>query len=203
MAMPLDRRLRSAFDRAASIIEPDVERYLQQTTRLGARRRAELPLGTLLAASAVVVALLVVTGIPGTPSEGAGGPSPTGVGSSSSPSGDLGPVVGTYTVSIQASDPGAATEGLDLAGTWSMTLLGSGVMDVLPPETFEGSRATGHTFSIDGETFLTDLYYNDYCNSVGMYGWERIGDTLALTVVDDACGLRRTLLGTRAWSTTP
>ena len=36
--MPTDRDLRNGFDRAASHLEPDVQRHLHQTLRHGRRR---------------------------------------------------------------------------------------------------------------------------------------------------------------------
>jgi hypothetical protein len=198
MAMPMDNRLRNAFDRAASTVDADVERHLEQTIRRDARRRTELPLGPLLAASAVVLALVVSIRLLGAPSSGPGG-IPATPGPSGSGPGAIAALAGGYTVTLLDSDPGIVTAGLVLSGTWSMTVHPSGVVDVVPPETFEGSRAAGHTFSLDGTTLRTDLYYNDYCGSIGTYTWDASGERLVLTVVDDGCGIRRTVLATRAW----
>ena len=84
-----------------------------------------------------------------------------------------------------------------------MTLLPSGELELAPPPGFEGSRAEGHTFSLDGSTFRTDLYFNDYCSTVGTYTWTAASDTLLLAVADDGCQLRATLLATRAWDLAP
>ena len=107
-------------------------------------------------------------------------------------------------VRLDPADPGVAD--LGLAGTWSMTLAADGTIDLAPPSSFAGSRATGHTFSLAGSMFRTDLYYNDYCNSVGVYAWTRSNGELTFTSSSDGCAIRMTLLGTHPWSegaTTP
>lgn len=189
--MPLDRRLRDAFDRAASTVEPDIELHLDETLRRASRPHPALVLGTVLAASAATIAFIVVIRLLGVPSGGIGGPS---MSSQASPA-----VVGTYSVTLRESDEGVVTSDLTLVGTWSMTLQPSGVMELVPPATFEGSRASGHTYSIDGSSMRTDLYYNDYCSSIGTYAWEVTPDGLTLTVADDECEIRRTILATRDW----
>jgi hypothetical protein len=195
--MPLDRRLRDAFDRAASAADPDVELHLEQTIRRASRPRAGSVVGTVLAASAATVAFVVLVRLLGAPS-GVGGPSPSAEPSLSS-TGPNGAVVGTYSATLGEGDAGVVTSGLSLVGTWTMTLHPSGVMELAPPASFEGSRASGHTYSLDGSTLRTDLYYNDYCSSIGAYAFEVTADGLALTVTDDACEIRRTILATREW----
>lgn len=196
--MPLDRRLRDGFDRAASTVDPDVEMHLEQTLQRAARSRTASVAGTVLAASAATLAFIVVIRLLGAPDGGVGGPSPSAQPSPSS-TGLNGAVVGTYSVTLNEADTGVATAGLSLVGTWSMTLGPSGAIELIPPASFEGSRATGHTFSLDGSTLRTDLYYNDYCTSIGSYMWDVTADGLTLTVADDACEIRRTILATREW----
>lgn len=195
--MPLDRRLRDAFDRTASTVDPDVELHLEQTLQRASRPRATSVVGTVLAASAATVAFLVLVRLLGAPG-GVGGPSPSAETSPSS-TGPNGAVVGTYSVILNEGDTGVVTSGLSLVGTWTMTLEPSGAIELVPPESFEGSRASGHTYSLDGSMLRTDLYYNDYCTSIGSYAWDVTADGLTLTISDDACEIRRTILATREW----
>ena len=198
MALPRDRRLRVAFDRAASTVDPDVELHLDQTLHRASRPTPASVMGTVLAASAATVAFIVFIRLLGVPTGGVGGPS-TSPQPTPACSGPNGVVVGTYSVTLRDSDAGVVTSDLTLAGTWSMTLQPSGAMELVPPATFEGSRASGHTYTLDGSTLRTDLYYNDYCSSIGTYAWEASADGLVLMVADDECVLRQTILATRAW----
>lgn len=197
--MPLDQRLRETFERTTAAYEPDVELRLDATLRRGLRPQRQTGFGSMLAAAAGVVVLVVVVRL-------AGGQLIDPGASTSSPGASPAPndaIAGSYTVTLLASDPGVATGDLDLTGTWSMTLLPSGEMELAPPPDFEGSRAEGHTFRLDGSTFRTDLYFNDYCSTVGTYTWTAASDTLLLAVAEDGCQLRATLLATRAWDLAP
>jgi hypothetical protein len=196
MAMSLDRRLREAFDRIASTVDPDIDLNLERTLERSARPLLASALGPLMAASVATVALVIGVRLLMMPIQEPGGPSAAPVGPSQSDT--MAAVAGAYTVTLVDADPGVATADLTLAGTWSITLGTNGVMELVPPPTFEGSRAAGHTFNLDATTLRTDLYYNDYCNSIGTYTWAKTGDTLILTVVEDDCAIRRTLLATRA-----
>ena len=191
--MPLDDRLRTAFDRAASAVEPDTEARLERT--LGRRNRGGQNSGleNLLAATVVVAALVVGVRLLGIDTIGPGTPPET-----SSP-GSGAAIVGSYQVTLLPSDPGVVVDGVSFAGTWTLALRDTGVLEIEAPPTFEGSRAQGHTFSLDGSTFRTDLYFNDYCSSLGTYGWTRSDGNLRLDVMADGCAVRRTLLATRPW----
>ena len=197
--MPLDERLRETFERTAAAHEPDVELRLDATLRHGLRPQRQTGFGSLLAAAAGVVILVVVVRLaggqlfdPGTPTSSPG----------SSPTVNDA-VAGRYTLTLLASDPGVTTGDVGLTGTWSMTLLSSGEMELAPPPEFEGSRAEGHAYSLDGASFRTDLWFNDYCSTVGTYTWSVEPETLLLVVADDGCQLRATLLATRAWDLAP
>jgi hypothetical protein len=90
-------------------------------------------------------------------------------------------------------------DGLSFAGRWTLVMRDSGVLELEAPPAFEGSRAQGHTFSLDATMLRTDLYFNDYCSSLGTYRWILSGGNLRLDVVADDCAVRRTLLATRPW----
>jgi hypothetical protein len=191
--MPLDDRLRTAFDRAASAVEPDTEVRLERTLRQRTRGGQESGLGSLLAAAAVVAALVVGVRLLGIEVTGPGAPTAT-----SSPGGAAA-IAGSYQVTLLASDPAVVVDGLSFTGRWTLVLRDSGVLEIEAPPTFEGSRAQGHTFSLDASMLRTDLYFNDYCSSLGSYRWTLSGDNLRLDVVADDCAVRRTLLATRQW----
>jgi hypothetical protein len=53
-------------------------------------------------------------------------------------------------------------------------------------------------FSLTGDRFRTNLFYNDYCDSIGSYVWNRAA-SLSFTSVDDSCSIRKTLLATTPW----
>ncbi|OGO53553.1 MAG: hypothetical protein A2V84_01185 [Chloroflexi bacterium RBG_16_70_13] len=186
--MSLDRRLRGALGRAAQTVEPDTDERLRIVLDRG-RARREQPLGLALIGAATIVVLLIGTrylpGIQGPGVVPAASPDPRAA------------VAGTYAVTLQPSDPGVT--GLGLAGIWSITLQPSGAIDLEPPATFEGSAATGHTFAIEGDSFRTDLYYNDYCDSVATYGFVSTSSSLTFTARGDTCEIRLALLATRPW----
>jgi hypothetical protein len=203
----LEPRLRDALRAEAASIDPDIEGSLD-TVRRRATRRAPIPPLAFLGLAAVLVVILVVRA--GTSAPLGAGPSaapqptvpaPSGsVPAISSPGGAITypAVAGTYSLTL-GPEPGVAANGL--AGLWTMTLEPSGVLDVTPPATFraEGVAPTGNAFTQTGRQLRTNLFYNDYCNSIGTYAWQRSGGQLTLTVVDDACVVRRTLLATTPW----
>ena len=197
--MPLDQRLRETFERAASAYEPDVELRLDATLRRGLRPQRQTGFGSVLAAAAGVVVLVVVVRLAGGQLFGPG--APTSSPGDSRAANDA--IAGRYAVTLLASDPGVTTGDLDLTGAWSMTLLPSGEMELVPPPDFEGSRAEGHAYSLEGASFRTDLWFNDYCSTVGTYTWTAASGTLRLAVADDGCQVRATLLATRAWDLAP
>ena len=100
---------------------------------------------------------------------------------------------------LDAAD--AAVKRDALAGAWTMRLESSGAIDLSPPPTFTpgANGLSGIAFSLSGDRFRTDLFYNDYCGSVGTYVWSLAGGHLTFTSVDDACSIRRTLLTSTPW----
>jgi hypothetical protein len=88
---------------------------------------------------------------------------------------------------------------------WTMRLEPNGTVLLSPPATFlpGASGLSGVAFSLTGDRFRTNLFYNDYCNSIGNYVWSRAAGGLTFTSVDDTCAIRRTLLATTAWRPAP
>jgi hypothetical protein len=202
--MSLDRRLRDELRREAAAIEPDVERHLG-AVEARAGRRGGIGASTLLLAAAIVVAAIILR-VPDPRLSGevgsSGSPSPV-ASSSPSPSpsapATYPEIAGTYVAMLDAAD--AAVKRDALGGEWTMRLQPEGVVFLSPPASFVpgASGLSGIAFSMVGDRFRTNLFYNDYCNSIGTYAWSRAGNTLMFTQVDDTCSIRRTLLATTPW----
>jgi hypothetical protein len=205
--MGLDRRLREELGRDAARIETDVERNLG-AVEARSRRRNDLPrTGLLLAAAIIAVAVLFRIGEPRSdtgvgPASSPTAPRPSTVPSPSGPA-TYPQIAGTYTVSLDPTVPAVARDGL--GGLWTMRLQRDGLVLISPPATFAPGNAglTGIAFSLAGDRFRTNLFYNDYCNSVGTYTWALQAGRLSLTPVDDTCSIRRSLLATTPWSISP
>ena len=204
--MAFDRRLREELRRDAARIDADVERNLG-AVEARSRRRNDLPTTGLLAAAAIVVlAVLFRVGEPRSDTAAGPGSSPTAPSSAApSPSGaaTYPQIAGTYTVSLDPTDPAVVREGV--GGSWTMRLQPDGLVLMSPPATFAPGNAglTGIAFSLTGDRFRINLFYNDHCNSVGTYTWALQAGRLSLTPVDDTCSIRRTLLATTPWHTSP
>ena len=196
--MSFDRRMRDAMRRISDTSDLDVETRLERTIEQSVTPRAGLPMGMVLATVlAVLVIAISVPALGGLVGPGVGA-SPTLPLATTSPAVSI---AGAYTTTLAAdvADP----EGAGLAGVWTMTL-GSGLtIDVTPPPDFTGSHATGHAYAIEGDTFETDLWFNDICDSIGRYRWSLTGDVLTLVVSDDPCETRRTVLATQPWDVQP
>jgi hypothetical protein len=193
----IDRRLRRDLERDAERIHIDVER------NLGAVQARARPRGvsTWLPAVGAAVVLVAIAVRFGTPAPVAGPsvePSPSG-GIASRDAG-FAAIAGTYRVSLET---GAETP--SVSGTWSMRLVDDGEVALTPPATFAGASLapTGVSFSVSGDRLRTDLFYNDYCRSIGTYTWALASDRLTLVPVDDECAIRRALLGTLPWTRLP
>lgn len=206
--VPLDRRIRDELQRAAETIHPDVERNLGAVE---ARvRRGEGVSISLLLVAAVVVLIVVSTRLGGGPSDSAGpgaSPAPSSTPASSTSSSPLAvsylQIAGTYVVTLDPSDAAVARDGV--AGLWTLRLQPDGVALLSAPQTFQpgASSLSGITYALAGDRFRTDLFYNDFCSSIGTYAWSLAQGSLRLTPVDETCPIRRTLLSTASWDVAP
>ena len=200
--MSFDRRLREELRQEATAIEPDVERHLG-AVEARARRRGGVGASTLVVAAAIVIAALVLRlpdqlaiGGPGLSAQPSLGPSPAA--SPSTPA-SYPQIAGTYQVTL---DPANATVHKDgVGGIWTMQLQSTGAVVLTPPRSFlpGANGLSGIAFSVAADHFRTDLFYNDFCNSVGNYVWNLAAGHLNFTSVDDACSIRKTLLSTTPW----
>jgi hypothetical protein len=205
--MAFERRLREELRRDGEQIEANVERNLGTVEALSRRQRDVPSVGLLAAAIVVALVVLVRVGEPPSNTRPGTGTSPTVAPPSivPPPSGaaTYPQIAGTYTVSLDPSDKAVERDGL--GGMWTMRLQPDGLVLLSPPSTFASGTAglTGIAFSLEGDRFRTNLFYNDYCSSVGTYTWALRAGRLALTSVDDTCAIRRTLLATTPWLTSP
>lgn len=188
--MSIERRLRRDLEQEAREIEVDVERNLIAVETRTRRRGSSLLLPVFAGAAVLVAAMLIR--FPATPSVG---------GPSAAPSPVVTPnpfaaIAGTYRATIDAgADP-------EVAGTWTMDLRRNGVLVLVAPASFTyGSISpTGISYTIEGDRLRTDLFYNDFCPSVGVYAWSLAGERLTLTPVTEACAIREALLATSPWT---
>jgi hypothetical protein len=188
--MSLNDRLREGLDRASAAADPDVERSLNTVLARRRRRVRTRRLG-LVVAIAGLAALVIAFGIPisaGLRSE------------------DRAPTVGVaqqlaadYEVTLSESE--SASVQPSLAGQWRMRLQTDGQVALTAPDTFAAERnPLGVSFTADDLTFRTNIFYNDFCTSIGTYSWQLLGQELTFSAVSDSCEIRRVLLTTNPWT---
>ena len=183
--MPTDRDLHNGFDRAASQVEPDVQRHLHQTLRHGRRRilvRRTVRVTTVVAAMALIVTAgpVALRELRGSRADAPGGtPSQTAPSST-----DGSAIAGTYTIEVPDA-PGVIRE-QGMAGSWTLRLEPDGTVLLTSPTSFAGST-TGIVFELTGDEFRTNAFVTDLCGNEppGLYRWERAGTSLRFTTVAD------------------
>jgi hypothetical protein len=192
--MSVDRRIRDGLLRSVPSIEPETgpifERVLARSRRLRTVRRAAIVVATAAAVIAVTVLSPAVLDILKTER-----PQPL------EPSGPTS-VVGTYRVDLTGSaDP--ALDEQDLAGAWQFALQADGLVIVqVPPDATIGPSRLTYQFQLDDRRMITNLFANDLCvgSASATYQVQRVGDALALTVVEDDCAIRIAILTTVPWA---
>lgn len=206
--MSLDRRLRDELRREADRIAPDVERNLG-AVESSARRRSPIGAATLLVATAVIaLAVGVRLGTVPVPQVGATQTAPASAGPAATatpaaPNASFGAIAGTYVVTLPSTDPVVAQN--HLAGAWTMRLLADGEVFLSPPADFGSgtSSLSGLAFTLAADQFRSNIFYNDFCNSIGTYTWALSGAQLSFAPLDDTCAVRRALLSTAPWQVGP
>jgi hypothetical protein len=171
-----------------------------------AHRRPLVGLPALVAASVVIVVAIALRFGTSTPT--AGGPYPSAsslVAISPSPDGSASAtyaaIAGTYVVMLDPANSAVAKDGV--GGTWTMRLEADGEIFLSPPATFGAgtSPMTGVAFTLAADRFRSNIFYNDYCSSIGTYTWSLQAGRLSFAPVDDTCAIRQTLLSTLPWQT--
>ena len=187
--MSFDGRLREGLDRAASPFDPDIEGALQSVLARR-RRRVRVRQAALVLATAVAVAALVL-GV-------RIGPGARLADEASSADG-IEQIFGRYEVALTADDNAGVSP--SLAGRWEMQLNANGTVDLAAPDTFRAEQnPLGISYTATESAFRTNIFYDNFCLSVGSYTWRRSIDGLVFEVMVDACEIRRVLLTSRPWA---
>jgi hypothetical protein len=192
--MSLDRRLREGLDRSSSAIEERLfDRVLEGVVARGRRRRRvrRIAAGTLALAALIGAVLIVPKALDAIRSLGETRPA--------SPQDLMRQFAGTYTIEVDRSD--SAVEALDMAGTWTITLLPTGAMRIAPPPAYLRSwdQPTGDEFTVAADTIRTNALGHLCSSSIGTYTWVLRDDRLTLAPVTDDCLARRALLTNTIW----
>ena len=197
--MPFEQRMREGLHRAATSVDPAVERSLHRV--MSGRRRRRATRRILAVAAAGLVALVLVLGVPAirslVPDDGANDAAGGGT------------LAGFYQTTLRESDVSEVDS--TMAGRWRMRLRPDGAVELAPPVTFlaqSGRPACAGNnspcrYDAEGSTLRTNLVVGTpgaQCNSLGVYAWDLQRGRLAIRIVDDACQARRTLLSTRIWA---
>jgi hypothetical protein len=189
--MPIDSRLRQGLERSASGATKDLVDDLPGVLARG-RRRKRVIVTVRVATIAAVVAIVAV-----------GGPRLVGslrtdrpAGLTPSPSvaaADYSAIAGTYTVELTNADATVAAN--HMAGTWTVELDVDGAMQLSIPAGFtrEGRSPTGNAFTLMGTQLRTNLFFSDFCHSVGVYGWVLRGTRLTFTPQSEDCPVRQAI----------
>jgi hypothetical protein len=197
-----DDRLRRDLERTAEGIVPDIERNLG-IVEARARPRPTVG-GPMLLLAAVVIAAAIVFRFGVAPS-GVGAPSPSVEPSPaafspvpSAPASSAA-IAGTYTVTLDSSNTAVAKD--KLSGTWTMRLVATGEIFLSPPASFGSgtSSLSGLAFTLTGNQFRNNIFYNGNCSSIGTYTWSMVAGQLEFSPVEETCAIRQTLLSTSAW----
>ena len=210
MIVAFDHRLRNELNRDADRVVADVERNLG-AVQTRARRQGSIGSPAILAAAALI-ALAIVIRFGSTPSS-LGGPGtsiaspnpspahPSDSRASESPS--YSAIAGTYVVTLDAANPAVAQN--RLRGSWTMRLAADGEIFLSPPASFGSgtSSLSGLAFTLAADRFRSNIFYNDFCSSIGTYSWSLGNGRLSFTPVDDTCPIRRALLSTVPWRIGP
>ena len=180
--MSLDNRLRADLRELAETVEPSTQAALDSLLERhdrGARVRRRAPRVAAAVAAVLVVAGVVTWRVSG----GHGDDAPPVVKEPRMPA-------GTY---------GATLTG-DLAGPWRLRFGKTSVSLVTPDSAVLGSRLEEGSYEVRAGAITTDLLADGPCSGPGSYTWREVDGTLALTVLDDDCDVRVTLLTSSAWA---
>ena len=198
--MPIERRIREGAERNASVLDPDVDRFLDSVVH-GDSSSAGSPSLVSAAISLMAVSLIVVVG-PGLVrgiQDVDGGATPGGDPSLSvAPAPPL--LTGTFTRSIPEGTAVVRVNGI--AGTWTIRATADGTTRLLAPEAFVGARAS-RPFELQATTLRTDALGSDVCAGLpaGTYSWSVHDGFLLISAVSDPCDARIVILTAKPWKT--
>ena len=194
--MSIDSRLRQGLERSASGGTPDLVDNLPDALTRGRRRKRV----TFVARVTALAAGLAIVTLGGSRVIGsfqtdqpATTPSPSIAGS------DFSAIAGTYTVELTNTD--ATVDSNQMAGTWTITLSPDGAMRLAIPAGFtrEGPAPVGNAFTLVTNQFRTNLFYSDFCHSIGIYEWQLRGARLTFNPLSEDCAVRQAVFSSQPW----
>jgi hypothetical protein len=112
---------------------------------------------------------------------------------------DFSSIAGTYTVELTDADATVAAN--HMAGTWTIELGADGTMQLSIPAGFtrEGQDPAGNAFTLAASQFRTNLFYNDFCHSIGVYRWGLRGTRLTFSPLIEDCPVRQAIFASQRW----
>ena len=190
--MSVEDRLRIGLARNADEFEPAVEQRLDRLIRR--RRRRRVATRCLVAAGVAVMISLTLILAPSVVDRFRGSDSVVG---QPPPTQAL---TGSFIASVDL--PSAAGPAGAVTGRWRLMFRPDGVIDVTAPPSYTGV-VSAVLFESTPDTLRTSLFTQDLCSGLGLgsYRWVRSGDQLKLSVLDDRCQDRVSVLA-RAWTET-
>ena len=198
--MSVEDRLRNGLARNAASLHPQVEVQLNVVLRRTRRRNRLRWAGTAVLVILVVPAVtaLVAALVGGRPQPAA--PLPTMTTQETAPARQA--LTGSFTATVAATASLAQQRGL--AGAWTLRFQAEGNLTVQAPAEYPGVLS-GALFTATQGQLRTSLFEMDLCSGdgIGTYHWVRSGTTLLLTVVDDTCEGRVTVLASTIWTSVP
>lgn len=195
--MSIDTRLRQGLERSASGATADLVDDLPDALIRG-RRRKRAMIAVRATSIVTVLAIVAVLGprlVGSIRNEQPAVPSPTPSGTT-----DFSAIAGTYTVELTDADATVASN--HMAGAWVIQLGPDGAMQLSIPAGFtrEGQAPAGNAFSLAGSQVRTNLFYNDFCHSVGVYRWQLRGTRLTFTPLSEDYAVRRAVFASKPWN---
>jgi hypothetical protein len=195
--MPIDSRLRRGLERSANVATEDLIDKLPEALTRG-RRRRRLIVATK--AAAIVAGLTIVV---------VGGPRLVGAIRTDQPAvkpspsvtaTDFSAIAGTYTFELSDADATVAVN--HMAGKWTIQLKSDGAIELSIPAGFtrEGQDPAGNAFTLTSSQFRTNLFFSDFCHSVGVYRWLLRGTRLTFTPLSEDCPVRQAIFASRPWN---
>jgi hypothetical protein len=192
--MALDRRLREGFERSSSSIEErSNDRVLGGVVARGRRRRRARRVAAGSLAVAAVMAGVAIAPKALDAIRGLRESRPA------SPQELLRQIAGTYTIEVDQS--GGAIESFEMAGTWTVSLLRNGEMEITPPPAFLRSwdQPTGDVFTLTAGTLRANAFGQLCADSIGTYMWTLRDDRLSLAPLTEDCEARKALFTASTW----
>jgi hypothetical protein len=192
--MSLDRRLREGLDRSSSAIEErSFDRVLDGVVARGRRRRRgrHVAAGALALAALIAAVVIAPKALDAIRSLGETKPA--------SPQQLLRQIAGTYTIEVDRAD--SAVQEFSMAGTWTISLLPTGAMMIMPPPAYLRlwDQPTGDVFTVVADTIRTNALGRLCTSRIGTYTWVLRDDRLTLAPVADDCVARRALFTNTTW----